>query len=247
MRAHRFRDAGHLPGPAGRDGRDPYELPRQRNGTTPQMHGRYPDWNVLDHADHWDGETRRVVMARIADPPPVRFFTAAEASTLEAFCDVLTAQDSDPRIPLLRMVDERLYEGRLDGYRYAGMPDDRDTWRLVARGLDGTASEQFGAASFAVLSDDQKREICRRFADGEVAGGAWDELDPKRAWSVVARMTLEAFYSHPWAWNEIGFAGPAYPRGFARLGVGQSEAWEATPAGPDPDPVAEERQGIVGP
>ena len=26
------------------------------------------------------------------------------------------------------------------------------------------------------------------------------------------------FYSHPWAWNEIGFGGPAYPQGYMRLG-----------------------------
>ena len=26
---------------------DPYELPRQRRGRTPQMHGRYPDYDVL--------------------------------------------------------------------------------------------------------------------------------------------------------------------------------------------------------
>ena len=31
-------------------------------------------------------------------------------------------------------------------------------------------------------------------------------------------MILAAFYSHPWAWNEIGFGGPAYPRGYMRLG-----------------------------
>jgi hypothetical protein len=32
------------------------------------------------------------------------------------------------------------------------------------------------------------------------------------------RAMLSAFYSHPWAWNEIGFGGPAYPHGFMRLG-----------------------------
>ncbi len=32
------------------------------------------------------------------------------------------------------------------------------------------------------------------------------------------RVILEAFYSHPWAWNEIGFGGPAYPQGYMRLG-----------------------------
>ena len=34
------------------------------------------------------------------------------------------------------------------------------------------------------------------------------------------RSVLAAFYSHPWAWNEIGFGGPAYPRGYMRLAEG---------------------------
>ena len=32
------------------------------------------------------------------------------------------------------------------------------------------------------------------------------------------RAILAGFYSHPWAWNEIGFGGPAYPRGYMRTG-----------------------------
>jgi hypothetical protein len=44
------------------------------------------------------------------------------------------------------------------------------------------------------------------------------------------RSVLEAFYAHPWAWNEIGFGGPAYPRGYAAFGsphLGEDEHWEA--------------------
>jgi hypothetical protein len=32
------------------------------------MHGRYPDFDVLAEADHWDEATRHVVLARL-DPP----------------------------------------------------------------------------------------------------------------------------------------------------------------------------------
>ena len=35
------------------------------------------------------------------------------------------------------------------------------------------------------------------------------------------RVVLSCFYSHPWAWNEIGFGGPAYPRGYSRFGSPQ--------------------------
>jgi len=36
------------------------------------------------------------------------------------------------------MVDDKLACGRLDGFRYANMPHDPATWRLVLRGLDET-------------------------------------------------------------------------------------------------------------
>ena len=47
-----FRRADHLPKrrAGGRPDDDPYELPRQRRGRTPQMHGRYPDFDVLEQA-----------------------------------------------------------------------------------------------------------------------------------------------------------------------------------------------------
>ena len=65
---------------------------------------------------------------------------------------------------------------------------------------------------------------------GELSGGVWERVDPAKAWSVLMRDALAAFYSHPWAWNEIGFGGPAYPRGYSRLGIGTSEAWEGEEA-----------------
>jgi Gluconate 2-dehydrogenase subunit 3 len=234
-----FRTPDHLPNLRGGEAADPHHwLPRHRNGTTPQMHGRYPDYNVLDERDHWDPLTRKVVLDRLGEPPPIRFFTPAEAATLSAFCDVVLAQDAEPRIPVVNMLDAKLHEGRLDGYRYAELPDDPETWRLVARGLDEEAARRFGAADYTDLPADDRRDVCRRFAAGALDEGVWATLPAKTAWKVVTRMILAEFYSHPWAWNEIGYAGPAYPRGFARLGVGQSEAWEAVPVrDSDVDPV----------
>lgn len=202
------------------DGRPPHPdwLPRQRRGSTPQMIGRYPDFNVLDAVDTWDEATRRVVLARLEPPGPLRFFTPAEEPTLRAFCDTALAQDTEPRIPVAEMVDEKLAVGRLDGYQYVGMPDDRDTWRLVLRGLNHTARHGYGAGGFAACSEHRRAAIVGEFARARLVGGPWNELNVARAWSVVMRAALAAFYSHPWAWNEIGFGGPAYPRGFMRLG-----------------------------
>ena len=113
-------------------------------------------------------------------------------------------------IPVLEMVDAKLYAGQLDGYplrRHARRPGDVAAWSRAAstrlpRELDG-----FAAAA------ERRHEIVGAFSEGELD---WDGLDVARAWSVVMRGVLAAFYSHPWAWNEIGFGGPAYPRGYMR-------------------------------
>jgi gluconate 2-dehydrogenase subunit 3-like protein len=225
------------------DGQPPHPswLPRQRRGTTPQMIGRYPDFDVFDALDTWDEATKRVVLARLQPPGPLRFFTTAEEPTLRALCDTILAQDREPRVPVAEMVDTKLADGRLDGYQYADMPDDRDTWRLVLRGLDHTATQGY-QTGFADATETQREAIVSQFARGRLVGDAWDELNATRAWSVVMRAALAAFYSHPWAWNEIGFGGPAYPRGFMRLGgpgtdgPGVREPFEK-PGATDEDPV----------
>jgi hypothetical protein len=241
-----FRLAEHLPNlRPDRQPASPEELPRQRNGVTPQMHGRYPDYNVLDERDHWDEATRRVVMQRVEGTPPIRFFTKPEVATLELFCDLVMAQDREPKIPVLNMVDEKLFEGSLDGFRYADMPDDRETWRRLALGLDA-AARQHGADDFVHASEDVQVRVVDALAKGKLHGEVWDELPPDKTWKVVSRAILSSFYSHPWAWNEIGFGGPAYPRGFARLGAGQRESWEGAPAF-ERDPVKDtEDRGVTG-
>ena len=244
--ARDFRSAEHLPNlRPDRQPASPDELPRQRNGVTPQMHGRYPDWNVLDEAEHWDEVTRRVVIERIEHVPDIRFFTSEEAAALGVLCDLLLAQDREPKIPVLNMIDAKLFAGELDGFHYADMPDDRETWRRIAAGLDA-AAVQHGSIDFAGAAPEIQEQVVGALAKGELHGQVWDELPPSLAWKVVTRGALSAFYSHPWAWNEIGFGGPAYPRGFARLGAGQRESWEGAPAF-ERDPVKDtEQRGVLG-
>jgi hypothetical protein len=226
--------AGHLPKQGGDTTPGPPDgLPRQRRGTSPQMRGRYPDYDVLAAAPHWDAKTRAVVLDRVANVPPIRSFTEQEARTLRAFCDVVTGQDADPRIPVLEMVDAKLHAGQLDGFRHHDMPQDPETWRRVAANLDQSAGED----GFACASSELQHEIVQKFSEGELE---WD-LPVSKAWGVVMRGVLAAFYSHPWAWNEIGFGGPAYPRGYARLGAGEREHWEAPPEFAI-DPVADVRE-----
>jgi hypothetical protein len=169
------------------------------------------------------------VLARVHAVPPVRFFGPREAATAGALCDTLTAQREEPRIPVLNFVDEKLHQGDGDGYRHFDMPDDPDVWRIVLRGLDDEAQRRLDAPTFAALVASEQEAIVEDFSRGRLFGGAWATLNVKRAFEIVLRYALQAFYSHPWAWNEIGFGGPAYPRGYSRFGSPHLQAAEREP------------------
>jgi hypothetical protein len=201
------------------------------------MIGRFPDYDVLAEVGRWDDATRRVVLARLDPPGPLRFFTAQEEPGLRAFCDTAIAQYEEPRVPVAEFIDAKLAAGHLDGYQYADMPDDRDTWRLVLTGLDETARTSYGADSFANAEPAVRDAIVGDFSHAALAGGSWEQLNVTRAWTVCMRSVLAGFYSHPWAWNEIGFGGPAYPRGFMRLGPLSTREPFETPGATDEDPV----------
>lgn len=216
---------------------------RQVKGTTPQMVGRYPEYDVLVETKHWDDVTRRVVLDRVENVPPIRFFNDAEAATLKAFCDIATAQDDEPRIPVLAYIDEKLEGGVGDGWRYYDLPGDGEVWRRVARGLDEEAS-RLSFDSFAAAPEEAQVGVVHRFSEAKLHGGVWETMNVGRAWKVVMRYVVQAFYAHPWAWNEIGFGGPAYPRGYGAFGsphLGERESWEASESA-HYDPVTDARK-----
>lgn len=210
------------------------------------MHGRYPDYDVLANAEHWDEVTRKTVLERVENVPPIRFFSAREAASAGALCDLLTDQSREPRIPVLNYVDEKLHGGVFDGYQYFDMPDDPEAWRMLLQGLDEQAAGRSGCASFAAAPLDLQHQIVSDFADAKLHGGVWEQINVKHAFSLAMRYVMQAFYSHPWAWNEIGWGGPAYPRGYSRFGSphlqgAEREPWEGAEAY-DVDPVSDQAE-----
>jgi hypothetical protein len=197
--------------------------PIESDGTTPGgEQTRFPGYDVLGEVDRWDAATAGVVLDRLTAPPPVRFFSLTEEAVGRALFDQLLDQRKDPRIPVLELVDSRLIENQTDGWRYADLPEDGETFRRSFAGLDDDAREAFGSGFAELEWDDQAAVIeamRKRIA-------TWHGMPAGHIWSLWTRYACAAFYSHPWAWNEIGFGGPAYPRGYKNLGINALEPWE---------------------
>jgi hypothetical protein len=202
----------------------PFRSPSQR-AVTPQHRGRFPGYDVLDQVEVWDDVTAGVVLARLALPNELAFFTPHEVGIAQPLLDLLLAQDADPRIPVLALIDSRLAAGETDGWHYDDMPEDADAWRHTLVGLDEAAQERFGSG-FGAFSAEQQGALVTDVYEASEAGQQWHGYPAKRVWSLWTRYACTAFYSHPWAWNEIGFGGPAYPRGYLNIGVDAREKWE---------------------
>ena len=77
----------------------------------------------------WDDVTAGVVLARLAPPNDLGFFTQHERAVAEPLLDLLLAQDSEPRVPVLALIDTRLAIGETDGWHYDDLPEDGQAWR----------------------------------------------------------------------------------------------------------------------
>jgi hypothetical protein len=192
--------------------------------------GYYPGFSTLSQQAFWDEATRRTVLERVDAPPPIRFFSDEELRLIEAVIARLIPQDDrveGTRIPVINSIDERLYSGRIDGYRYEDMPPDREAYRLGLQGIDLSSRHMFDR-SFCELSPTEQDELLWTLHAGEPQGGeeVWDQLPVDRFWLLIAGDAFDAYYSHPFAWDEIGFGGPSYPRGYFRLEGGKPEPWE---------------------
>ena len=183
---------------------------------------RFPGFDVLDQAHTWDSVTAGLVLGRLSPVQPLRFFSPEEEPTARALVDRLLAQDDDPKIPVLEVIDLRLLERQGDGYRYENMPEDWEAWRRSVSGLDADARAATGRPFWDIETTEQMRivEAVHELDDD------WHGMPAARVFSLWLRYACSAFYSHPWAFSEIGFGGPAYPRGYKNLGLNRRENWE---------------------
>ena len=177
---------------------------------------------MLAQAGSWDLVTRGVVLGRLGPLGPLSFFTVEQEPTLRALCDRLLDQGCEPRVPIAEMVDNRLAIRRGDGFRHKDMPEDWIAWPLSVEGLDADAREKTGRPLHDLGTDEQIQLIDHvRQLEGE-----WHDMPAGRLFELWTRYVCDAFYSHPWAWNEIGFGGPAYPEGTRTSDPDRREPWE---------------------
>jgi hypothetical protein len=215
------------------------------------MRDLYPGYDVLSkrHTPSWNEQTRRVIEDRLAtDPDRHRFFTDAEWATLRALCDRVVPQPAERTepVPLAAMVDRKMIDNVRDGYRHAHLPPMREAWQRGLASLEQEARAAHGVL-FHQLSTEQQHALLQAMQRGELHDPAWGGMPPDSFFkNRIVVDVVKTYYSHPTAWNEIGWGGPASPRGYVRLQADRRDPWEAAEAKPGREAEAFQENQRVG-
>jgi hypothetical protein len=199
------------------------------------MTGRFPGYDVLKKRNtlSWNEATRQAIDRRLAVHPGPRFFSDTDWLTLGAVCARIVPQPEDrPPVPLPAYVDEKMFENTIDGYRFAKLLPQGEAWKAALGALDAEARDKHRAAYHALPAPEQDA-LLTRMQRGELDGPLWRGMPSDLFFSKrVLHDIVGAYYAHPTAWSEIGWAGPASPRGFVRLDKNMRDPWEAAEAYP---------------
>jgi hypothetical protein len=195
------------------------------------MRTRYPGYNVLDKYDtvSWNDATRRAIDKRLRDVPPRRFFTEDEWRTVWAICDRIVPQDSGPLspVPIPAFIDAKMHANDTDGAQDADMPSMQECWKQGLRAIDDESRLRFGAR-FRELNAGRQETVLALVQQGDVRSPHWEGMAATKFFkSRLLHDIVTYYYGHPAGWNEIGFGGPASPRGYVRLGFNRRDPWEA--------------------
>lgn len=191
-------------------------------------HSHYPTYDVWEENREWDAHTRKIVGQRKTPQVACKFLTKQEALLVQAVASVLI---DDHRLEVLtyitQHIDDSLASPIGESQRKVGTPPKKELYRLGLAGIDGESHFLF-RTDFVALKREEQQAVMDAIATNKANQAAvWSQVAPKDFFKKLLGDVVGAYYSHPLVWSDIGYGGPAYPRGWVRVEKGLVDPWEA--------------------
>lgn len=186
----------------------------------------YPNFDVLALQDEWDIHTRMIVNRRLG-PFEFKLLSKWEQQMIKAIAGHLVYEDRDEILTWIAAhLDEQLNKPIGEAQRKPNISAQKT---FILDGLK--ALEHWGKSkylrAFLNLKTSQQLEILSQLEQGNLGQvELWDANWQKELFKKLLSLAVDAYYSHPWVWSEIGYGGPAYPRGYVRVELGLTDPWE---------------------
>lgn len=189
---------------------------------------RYPSYDVLSEKEQWDEHTREIVTKRLGPFPGNRFLNDHEADIVYAVARHIVYDDRKEILDyVVHHLDNILASPIGESQRKDNTPEQKTLLRRGLKAIENLAQKQFGVP-FLETDIQQQFSILDNLAQGKaIPLNDWQSIPQKELFKKLATEIVSAYYSHPAVWSEIGYGGPAYPRGYVRVEMGLTDPWEA--------------------
>ncbi|HHX50248.1 MAG TPA: gluconate 2-dehydrogenase subunit 3 family protein [Clostridia bacterium] len=188
----------------------------------------YPGYDVLVAQDEWDAHTREIILARLGPFPKPQFFSPGEEALIRVMAMHLVYDERQEILDfVVSHLDRSLAAAIGEGQRSPEAPPAGELVRRGLKAVDNLAQKQF-QTKFLELDTQKQVELLASLQQGlapEIPD--WKKVPQKELFKKLAEEIVSAYYSHPTVWSEIGYPGPAYPRGYVRIERGLTDPWEA--------------------
>lgn len=191
---------------------------------------RYPSFDVMNEKNEWDDHTQTIVTSRLKANEDYKFLTPAEADMVRRISSLLVNDDTPDVLHfVVAHIDQSLHESPGESQRKAGVPEASALVRSGLKAIEQGAQSQYGSSYTNLDIAEQKRYLQHLSESIAKPQEVWTAIPQEALFMKFQNLTVEAYCSHPRVWSEIGYAGPAYPRGYVRTQLGQLDPWEAQP------------------
>jgi len=195
-----------------------------------EQKSHYPSYDVMSQQDHWDDHTQQVVQSRLSGQSTYQFLQTEEVEQLKRLTGDLVGDHRQDIIQyVVGFIDQSLSSDIGEGQRKVGVPKADILLRDGLKAMNRSAEKKYGQNLLGLDVKDRLQLLQELSQNGVAPVEEWTGLSQKEMFKKLLNWSIEAYYSHPTVWSEIGYGGPAYPRGYVRTKIGQLDPWEAQP------------------
>lgn len=188
----------------------------------------YPDYDVLRYLDEWDSHTKEIVRRRMGPFKEPVFFSDWEVNALIAvICNIVYDNRQEIVEWIIHHLDMKMTSEIGEGERKKGIPPEKILIREGINAINHVARLRYDK-NFTELDETKQFQILADLQLGKANHiPEWCRIPQKDLFKKLSSEIVDAYYSHPAIWSEIGYGGPAYPRGYYRIEFGLTDPWEA--------------------
>ncbi|WP_066633750.1 gluconate 2-dehydrogenase subunit 3 family protein [Desulfolucanica intricata] len=189
---------------------------------------RYPGYDVLKEQDEWDPHTREIVLKRLGPFPEPEFLSENEVEMIKAIAGHLVYDNREEIMAfVVHNLDQNLASDIGESERKPEQPEQKNLIRWGLRYIESLAQTEY-KSKFLELDEEKQFQIIAALQTGKAPQlPEWSRVPQKELFKKLVTEVVGAYYSHPQVWSEIGYGGPAYPRGYVRVEHGLTDPWEA--------------------